>query len=274
VPGRRRGARTGRGWDASPPRPRPAKSIDSGLAAGPGLAADPGLSAPGYLDGGSDTPLWFDDEADYRAAAGDAAGREAPAPGAGKGSAPGREQDLGERAREICLRLLSVRPRTRVELGAALRRHGIPDEVADAVLDRYDEVGLIDDEAFARAWVTSRHHGRGLSRRALAGELRRKGVDTELVGAALEEVDPETEATTARDLVDRRLRSVGSAPPEVVLRRLVGMLARKGYQSGLAYRVVKEALAEAADERTAGYADLIDPDSVDDLVGDSDDPIR
>jgi regulatory protein len=182
--------------------------------------------------------------------------------------------DPGERAREICLRLLSVRPRTRLELSTALRRAGLPGQVIDSVLDRYDEVGIIDDEAFARAWVTSRHHGKGLARRALAGELRRKGVDTETVGAALDEVDPETEAATARDLVDRRLRSVGSAPPEAVLRRLVGMLARKGYPPGLAFRVVKEALAEAADERTASYADLLDPDSADDLVGDPDEPIR
>lgn len=183
-------------------------------------------------------------------------------------------KDPGEQAREICLRLLAVRPRTRAELAQALRKRGVTDEVASAVLDRYDEVGMIDDAAFAKAWVTSRHHGRGLARRALAGELHRRGVDKELVGAALEEVDDETEAATARELVDRRLRSVGSAGPEVVLRRLVGMLARRGYPPGLAIRVVKEALAAAADERTASYAELLDPDAASDLVGEPDEPIR
>jgi regulatory protein len=145
------------------------------------------------------------------------------------------------------LRLLAFRPRTRAELVSALRQRGIADEVAAEVLDRYDEVGIIDDRAFARAWVTSRHHGRGLARKALAGELRRKGVDSEAVGAALEELDPATEADTARALVDRKLRTDRGGPPEAVLRRLVGMLARKGYPPGLAIRVVKEALQDQVD---------------------------
>src|SRR5690606_41881804 len=85
---------------------------------------------------------------------------------------PVRERDPGEVAREICLRLLAVRPRTRAALATALYRRGIPEDTVTEVLDRYGEVGLIDDAAFARAWVTSRHHGKGLARRALAGELR------------------------------------------------------------------------------------------------------
>jgi regulatory protein len=182
-------------------------------------------------------------------------------------------KDPEEQAREICMRLLAVRPRTRAELATALRKGGVTDEVAAAVLDRYGEVGMIDDAAFAKAWVSSRHHGRGLARRALASELRQRGVGSEDVGEALSEVDEETEAATARELVDRRLRSSGNAPPEVLLRRLVGVLARKGYPPGLAIRVVKEALADAADERTASYAELLDPDSTSELVGDDDDPI-
>ena len=158
------------------------------------------------------------------------------------------------------MRQLAVRPRTRVELATALRRRGIPDDVVGQVLDRYDEVGIIDDEAFARAWVTSRHHGKGLARRALAGELRRKGVEDEAVRDALDELDPGTEEETARALVARRLRSERTAPPDAVFRRLVGMLARKGYPAGLAIRVVKEALAER--DETAGFADGIDPDAL------------
>jgi regulatory protein len=169
-----------------------------------------------------------------------------------------------EHAREICLRQLAVRPRTRAELATALRRRGVDDEVASEVLDRYNDVGMIDDEAFARAWVTSRHHGKGLARRALAGELRRKGVDSEAVGEALEELDPTTEEETARALVARRLRIERTAAPDAVFRRLVGMLARKGYPAGLAIRVVKETLA--ADAATAEFADGIDPDALADAV--------
>jgi regulatory protein len=158
-------------------------------------------------------------------------------------------EDPGERAREICLRLLAARPRTRVELATALRQRGIADEVAAQVLERYGEVGIIDDRAFASAWVTSRHHGKGLARRALAVELRRKGVDDAVVGEALDDLDRDTEAQTARLLVDRKLRSDRGGPPEAVFRRLVGMLARKGYSPGLAVRVVKDALVDA---RAAG----------------------
>ncbi len=163
-------------------------------------------------------------------------------------------------AREICLRLLSVRPRTRAELATALARRGIAGEVSAAVLDRYDEVGLVDDAAFARAWVTSRHHGKGLARRALAGELRRRGVDDATVQDAVEELDGDTETASARGLVERKLRTASPGEPEVLLRRLVGMLARKGYPPGLAFRVVKEVLA--ADSRTAELAERLDADAL------------
>jgi len=137
----------------------------------------------------------------------------------------------------------------------ALRKNGISAEVAAEVLERYGEVGIIDDMAFAQAWVTSRHHGRGLARKALAGELRRKGVDVDAVGAALDELDPETEAQTARALVERKLRTEQPGKSEALFRRLVGVLARKGYPAGLAIRVVKEAIAERAESESdaAGF---------------------
>jgi regulatory protein len=176
--------------------------------------------------------------------------RERPArPGRrGRPSESAQETDPAERAREICLRLLAIRPRTRTELASALRQRGIAVEVAAEVLDRYGEVGIIDDRAFARAWVTSRHYGRGLARKALAGELRRKGVDSEAVGEALAELGQDTEAATARELVERKLRTDRGGPPEAQFRRLVGMLARKGYPAGLAVRVVKDALSDRAAE--------------------------
>ncbi len=161
-----------------------------------------------------------------------------------------------EIAREICLRQLAVRPRTRAELQTALSKRGVADEVASAVLDRYSEVGMIDDAAFARAWVNSRHHSKGLATRALAQELRRKGVDQEVATNALSELDSDTEAQTALDLALRKLRTT-RGEPEQVFRRLVGMLARKGYPGGVAVRAVKEALAT----RDAELAELIDPDA-------------
>ncbi len=192
-------------------------------------------------------------------------GRPQPAEHEDEGRAPA--PDPVETARQICLRLLDIRPRTRAELADALRRRGIPGPAAAEVLDRYDEVGLIDDASFARAWVTSRHHGRGLARRALAQELRRKGVEPEVAGEALAALDPDTEEATARALVDRRLRGA-TGPPDLLFRRLVGMLGRKGYPPGVAITVVREALAARAD--AAEYAEQVDPDGLADAYLDVD----
>ncbi len=116
------------------------------------------------------------------------------------------------------------------------------------MLSRFEEVGLIDDAAFADAWVESRHHGRGLARRALARELRTKGVDSALIDVAVGRLDSEQEESTARELVDRKLRSTRGLDREKRLRRLAGMLARKGYPEGLALRVVKQALEEEGED--------------------------
>ncbi|MET9930974.1 MULTISPECIES: recombination regulator RecX [unclassified Streptomyces] len=160
-------------------------------------------------------------------------------------------QDPAERARAICLRLLTGTPRTRKQLADALRKREIPDEVAEEVLSRFEDVGLIDDAAFAGAWVESRHHGRGLARRALARELRTKGVEPTLIQEAVEQLDSEREETTARELVARKLRATRGLERDRRLRRLAGMLARKGYPEGMALRVVRQAL-EAEGEDTDG----------------------
>ncbi|WP_433688563.1 regulatory protein RecX [Micromonospora carbonacea] len=259
MTGRR--ARTGRGWDASPPRagdadgpprPRRGRRGSSGGVSSPSADADArrALDARGGVDG------W--------AAAG-APGAEAPRGADGPRGTGASPRDEAELAREVCLRQLAVRPRTRAELAAALAKRGISEEVSAGVLDRYDEVGIIDDAAFARAWVSSRHAGRGLARRALANELRRRGVDGEVASEALDELDEETEAETARALVDRKLRTA-RGEPDAVFRRLVGMLARKGYPPGVAIRAVKDALAAQSAE-AAEFADGIDADALADAEG-------
>lgn len=156
--------------------------------------------------------------------------------------------DPVERARAICLRLLTGTPRTRKQLADALRKREIPDDVAEEVLSRFEEVGLIDDSAFADAWVESRHHGRGLARRALARELRTKGVDSTLIDAAVGRLDSEQEEATARELVARKLRATRGLDRDKRLRRLAGMLARKGYSEGLALRIVRQALEEEGED--------------------------
>ncbi|MDQ4037250.1 MAG: recombination regulator RecX [Actinomycetota bacterium] len=145
-------------------------------------------------------------------------------------------------ARSICLKLLTMSPKTRAQLAEALAAKGIPDEAAEAVLDRYTEVGLIDDAAFAKAWVSTRQAGRGLATRVLAQELHRKGIDKDIAGAALATIEPDAEEVSARMLVQRKLRSMRGVEARVATRRLLGVLARKGYPSELAFRVIREEL--------------------------------
>ncbi len=179
----------------------------------------------------------------------DPAGKPAPAD-----AAAGESADPPTRAREICLRLLTLAPRTRAQLAEALRSRGIPAAVADDVLERFADVGLIDDAAFARAWVESRHHSRGLAGRALTLELKRRGVDDEEIREAVAELGPDAEAATAKRLVEQKLGSTAGLPPEVRTRRLAGMLARKGYPPGLAFRVIREALESEGAHAAFGEA--------------------
>lgn len=125
-----------------------------------------------------------------------------------------------------------------------LAKRGVDPGVAEEVLGRFAEVGMIDDALFAQMWVSSRHQGRGLAGRALEYELRRKGVDEQLVRDAVDELDPEQELATARSLVARKLAATRGLPPDARVRRLAGMLARKGYPAGTAFRVVRQALAD------------------------------
>lgn len=169
---------------------------------------------------------------------------------------PGRKADdqfAGDpelQAKEICLRLLEYRPRTRAELRQALARKGIEEGVAERVLGRLNAVGLVDDKAFAEVWVRSRHTYEGLGRKAIAAELRRKGVDDTVTTEALTTVDYGAEESRARELVRKKLRTLTTADHPTKVRRLVAMLARKGYTQGMSYRVVRDELQSAGDDTT------------------------
>jgi len=174
------------------------------------------------------------------------------------------DADPEQVARTICLRQLTAAPRTRAQLAQALARRRVPAEAAERVLDRLVEVGLVDDAAYAEAWVRSRHAGRGLARRALSAELTARGVDQALVTHAVGRLDPREERETARRLVVRRLASTRGLDPRVRVGRLAGMLARKGYPAGLAVAVARDALAaEGAHLYAAEDADLYDGDTDD-----------
>jgi regulatory protein len=155
-----------------------------------------------------------------------------------------------EQARAVCLRLLTARSRTRAELAGQLTKRGYPDDVAGRVLDRLASVGLVNDAEFAEQWVRSRRERAGKGKRALAAELRTKGVPGDLITAALDGIDAGAERERAEQLVQSKLRREPLADDDMRLtRRLVAMLARRGYGQSLALDVVVGELARERDRR-------------------------
>lgn len=155
--------------------------------------------------------------------------------------APDAEADPDAVARAIVLRQLTGSAKSRKQLADKLDDRDVPPEAAQRVLDRFEELQLIDDAAFADSWVRGRARTRGLSRSALKRELRTKGVADELASEALEQLSDADELDMARELVKKKVRSM---PPgldrDKGVRRLVSMLGRKGYGPGVAFRVVNE----------------------------------
>lgn len=154
-----------------------------------------------------------------------------------------------EQARALCLRLLTARARSRAELAEQLAKRGYPDEVSARVLDRLTAVGLVDDTDFARQWVRSRRARAGKGRQGLAAELRGKGVDEDVIAEALDD-DADAERDRAEHLVRAKLRRESLGDDDIrVSRRLVAMLARRGYSQSLAYQVVSAELAVEREHR-------------------------
>jgi len=154
----------------------------------------------------------------------------------------GPEADPRSVARNIVLRKLTAQQRSRSELAKALKERDVPDDAAGQVLDRMEDVGLVDDTAFAESWVRSRQARRGLSRRALRQELVNKGVDRDDIDDALSAVSPEDELAAATALAEKKLRAMGGLERDVQYRRLAGALARRGFSAGLTSQVLASVL--------------------------------
>src|SRR5271170_2048444 len=162
-------------------------------------------------------------------------------------SEPSRE----EQARALCLRLLTATARTRAELAGQLAKRGYPDDVSTRVLDRLAGAGLVDDAEFAEQWVHSRRANAGKGKRALAAELHTKGVDNDVISAVLSGIDAGAERDRAEQLVQTKLRreNLSDADDARVSRRLVAMLARRGFSQTMAYEVVSAELAAEWERR-------------------------
>lgn len=178
----------------------------------------------------------------------DGGGQEAGTDAVQSSDDGGKEVSPEAKARAIVLRQLTMSPKSRFQLAAKLVEREVPDAAAKAVLDRFEEVRLIDDAEFARMWVRSRSRNKSLARGALRRELSEKGISKEHAEAALEQLSEADERSSAADLVRRKLRSArpmgDREERDKHRRRLVSMLARKGYSSGLAFDVVNRELGE------------------------------
>lgn len=188
-------------------------------------------------------------------------GPDGPDPGAV--IAADAKPDAASLARAIVLRQLTGSAKSRLQLSRKLAERNIPEDVAEAVLDRFQEVRLIDDAEFADLWVRSRSQSRKLAKGALRRELADKGIDADTAAVALAQLSDADEEVSARLLVERKLRAgtdlSNRAERDKITRRLASMLARKGYQPSQAFRIVGEVL----DARAAGGTDapdgLLDP---------------
>jgi regulatory protein len=150
----------------------------------------------------------------------------------------------------LCLRLLTARARTRAELAGQLAKRGYSDDISARVLDRLADVGLVDDAGFAEQWVHSRRVNAGKGKRALAAELHTKGVDNDVITSVLGAINPAAERGRAEQLVQARLRRENLSDEDVrVSRRLVAMLARRGFDQTMAYDVVSAELAAERERR-------------------------
>ncbi len=159
------------------------------------------------------------------------------------------EPSRDEQARALCLRLLTARARTRAELTSQLAKRGYPDDVSTRVLDRLAGAGLVDDADFAEQWVHSRRANAGKGKRALAAELHTKGVDNDVITSVLGGINPAAERGRAEQLVRKKLRRENLSDDVPVIRRLVAMLARRGFSQSMAYDVVSVELAGERERR-------------------------
>lgn len=158
-----------------------------------------------------------------------------------------KEIEAADAAKQVLLRRLSHAPRTRKELAKDLKDKDISDDVANVALDRFEEVGLINDQALASNYVSSQHERKGLGKNALRQQLRAKGVSDDVAQEAISQISDDQEFQAAFALACKKIRSLQKDDAKTQLRKIVGVLARKGYSSNLAFRVAKEVITDLPD---------------------------
>jgi regulatory protein len=153
------------------------------------------------------------------------------------------ETDSYPEAMGIALNALAPRARSRAELCTHITKRGISLTTANAVLDSLELQGLVNDLDFAKAWIESRQRQKKLSKRAISGELRVKGVAQDIIDETIDEIDEDLEYQMAFELAERKFRSCSHLDSDVIYRRISAALARKGFGHGLTNRILRELLS-------------------------------
>ena len=152
--------------------------------------------------------------------------------------------ELVAKAREKALRLLDYRARSRTEIAQRLSRAGFAEDVVQETLENLENLGLIDDAQFSKAWVNHRLAGKGMGKTRIKWELRQKGVSAEVAEEALSAIDAETEYQSALSLSRRRWEKDVNLDERTRRRRLVSYLQRQGYDWGVITSILNELSTE------------------------------
>ncbi|MDF5820072.1 recombination regulator RecX [Corynebacterium felinum] len=163
------------------------------------------------------------------------------------------EDEAKQHVRRRALLLLDQRARSRHELRQRLLSLDFESDIVEAVLDDFEAAKLLDDRAFAQEWVRQRHERRGKSRKALDIELKDKGISAHIRAEALDQIDSNDEHNVATQLAMKKAREIKKPPVDFheqqkYLRRIVGVLARRGFNEGLSFSIAKEALETRVSE--------------------------
>ena len=152
------------------------------------------------------------------------------------------------RARNVLLHQIARSAKSTSQLRKILEQREIDSEIAEKVLERFTEVGLIDDAAYAETIVNSRRNYKGLAKSAIKRELNEKGVSQELVEEAISGITAEDDFESAKQLANRRFRQMAHLDKDVRTRRLAGYLQRKGYASNAVFAAIRFAEDSFAQE--------------------------
>jgi len=158
-----------------------------------------------------------------------------------------RVEDEREVAYQRALRLIQYRPRSEREIRQVLGRHAVPEERTEEVIERLKQSGLINDAEFAQVWVENRAELHPRSRRALAYELSRRGVDAQVIEQSLEEIDDDAMAYQA---AQRQARKYKDLEWNDFRQKMYRYLAQRGFNYGASAQAITRIWQEMHGEET------------------------